>query len=237
VHAQDADDDHPGLVEVEEEPSIIAVTSEGAPLRVPYRERRSDFSINFGVANRSLELSAFRSKIDEQTYKDVLNSNPVNQTELTMGMKYNFVLGSLGADLGYGIGSVGYTSDDALVDRNLDLKYTSASTTLALDSLFDEPYVVPYLRAGLYTVDFTETDGLTSTSQSGTTAPALFYSIGALIQLNWVEPVVAYESYREFGLENAFLDFSITQYSASDTSSDPKLGTDPAFGFGLRLEF
>src|SRR5690606_11565170 len=118
----------------------------------------------------------------------------------------------------------------------------------SLDTLFTEPYVVPYAIAGVYILDHEESkiEDVTNAegeveptvvTLKGTTAPALSYSAGLLIQLNILERQASLHSYKDWGLENAYLDLRITQYARSQRASDPEFGSAPQLGAGFRLEY
>ena len=115
------------------------------------------------------------------------------------------------------------------------LTKTAVGLGIILDALFKEPYVAPYFNGQMYSINFEEV--ATAGKSKGTTTTASAFTVGTLIQLNWIERELSAKSLIEHGLNNTYLDLFATQYSSSGSSTDPKFETGFNFGGGFKLEF
>lgn len=209
---------------------------------VPYRERRSTWGATFAIQNEQMYPSNFISQYDGFTYEKMFGQSPINITQGQVGVKYNFGAGALTAGLLFGAGSVydtiiryEYTPVQD-IDSELELTKMGASFSYMLDTLFAEPYIVPYIEGQIVRFDWQEsTVGLEA--KSGTTDFSTVFTVGALVQLNWLDPASSLEAQKSSGLENTYLDVFASQYQASSGTGDPNFETDFNFGAGLRFEF
>lgn len=211
---------------------------------VPFKERRSDRSIIFGVTMEELVFSNFRSKIDGTTYKEGYKNTPVKLVQGELGLKYNFGLGGISASVIYGAGeSKEKVQDNADVyDSLLTMNKKGVKLSMTFDTLFSEPWVAPYISGQMLSWEWSEhVDNLTTNStygrKSGTTGWTSAFQGGVLLQLNWLDPNSAIMAKNESGMTNAYLDLFVSQYSATTGSEDPNFQTDMTYGGGFKLEF
>lgn len=216
--------DHSGLVEMH-----YPIDAD-----VPYKERRDDFAFTFGVTYENFYPKNYSSIVDAADfYEDMFGEAEIPMFSADLGLKYNFFLGALTAGVGGGYGTISEERGDVY----RDVAFTKASAYLGytMDSVFDEPYVAPYILGGTTLFSIEETAG--TETGSGTTDTCFFYKAGALVQLDWIEDSSSRVGLMEHGLENTYLDLFVTQYSTSANSDDTDTETQLNFGAGLKLEF
>lgn len=200
----------------------------------PYRIRRLDHGLMFGLNYENTQMINYVSIADFTTpFADMFGDIEIPIYNMNLGYKYNFLLGSLAANLGIGYGS--YSSPDSGILRALTLIKYSASASYIADVLFKEPFVAPYVTFGVNQFNITEKAG--EVEYSHETQAAYFYTAGLLLQLNWLDEEVARKSLVDYGLENTYLDVFVTQFQPSIDPEDPNTETEYTFGAGLRLEF
>lgn len=200
----------------------------------PYKQRREDHGIYFGIQYEPLVLVNYASTLQAGLkYKDLFGDEPISLMRVNMDYKYNFALGSLalGADIGTGSVSGNKSGSKA----SLDVMKYGVNLQFTMDMLMDEPYAAPYFGLNLWQMELSETSP--TDSFSATTQMGYNYMLGLLVQLNWIDSDTSKESTFNFGLENTFLDLYITQYAKTEAADDPNTETDLSYGAGLRLEF
>jgi hypothetical protein len=222
------------LVEVEPN-NILPSDLSAIYVMVPYKIRRpawgGSFGINYVMMTPSKYASDFASPalIDFETlYGDG------GLIELSYAHKFNFVLGSIGFEGGYGFYS-NSADDTSFGELDLSLQQARVGIRYVVDAIAYEPVVAPYLGAGAYVTFYKESLG--ADSFNGQTDPALYYYAGLLFQLNWIDKGAAVEAYTEGGIENTFFFIEGRQYMASSTAQDPDFSTDISVSGGLNLEF
>ncbi len=200
----------------------------------PYRDRRLDHGFMFGLNYENTQMFNYVSIVDFTTpFADMFGDIEIPIYNTSVGYKYNFLLGSLAANLGLGYGT--YSSSDSGIFRSLTFTKYSASASYIADALFKEPYVAPYATVGVNQFDITEKAGEAEYSHG--IQAAYFFTAGLLLQLNWLDEDVARKSIVDYGLENTYLDVFVTQFQPSVDPEDPNTETEYTFGAGLRLEF
>ncbi|MFV8256979.1 hypothetical protein ACNQKP_04200 [Bdellovibrio bacteriovorus] len=195
-----------------------------------YKVRRENHGTYVSFDYEAIEFKNFISTLDGQSYKAVFGSDTVNLIQLGVDYKYNFMLGSLAAGAFYGVGKV-----DGNSDRSLEITKYGIGFKFTADMLMNEPYVAPYVGINVWQMGFSEksaTDSFSATTQMGYN-----YTVGLLIQLDWIDYESAKQSTFNWGLENTFIDVYATQYAKTEAPDDPDTTTDFLFGGGLRLEF
>jgi hypothetical protein len=207
---------------------------------VPYRERRSTWGFNFGLQVDQMLPDQYRSPIDDESYTNLFGSSTLNLTQGQLGVKYNFSLGSLGANLVLAAGEIqdSRIGNDVHIDTDADLQLTKMglSFSYVMDNLFPEPYVAPYIEGQMFKMDWLEKTKQ-GVSKSGVTGISTALTIGVLIQLNWIDSDGAFLAQESSGLQNTYLDLFVSQYNSSGDASDPNFQTDYNYGGGLRFEF
>lgn len=223
VFAQDIQSQKPPLVEVQLSEDNLA----------PYKERRSQHGAYVAVEYEALNLNNFISTLDNKSYEELFGSEPVPLIRLDVEYKYNSGLGAASLGVAFGKGSV--SDNRSGTDRTLDITKYGVGFKFAIDTLMDEPYVVPYGGVNLWQMGISEsspTDNFSATTQMG-----FNYSFGLLLQLDWLDYQTAKYTTFNWGVENTFLDLFVTQYAKTTAEDDPNTETDMLYGGGIRLEF
>lgn len=201
----------------------------------PYRDRRRTNGWQFAANYENYQPKEFISSIDGQTYGDMFGNANIGLTSLETGYKFNFSAGSISALAGYGMGTL---QDNRIGEtRVLSVVRPSARAMYILDALFPEPYVAPYGAFGVTALGIDEKISETGDKFSGQAKMGTTLTIGALIQVNWLEDDVSRTGYLQSGVQNTYIDFFLTQYSKSGGENDPNTATVFNWGAGLRLEF
>ncbi len=198
----------------------------------PYRERRGTNGMFFGLDYESLILKNFFSTSDGATYSDLFGSNAIGLIHLSVDYKFNFSLGALtiGGDIGMG------SASGKVSPRKLDVTKYGIGLKYVADALMPEPFVAPYVGLNIWKMGTKET--VTSTeSVSESTGIGYNYTIGLLVQLNWIDYDDARQATFNYGLENTYLDIYATQYAKTDSEADVNTATDILWGAGLKFEF
>ena len=112
-----------------------------------------------------------------------------------------------------------------------------SSAKFIADVLFPEPYVAPYVGITAARLSFKEHDKTNKLDTSEETDICYNYTVGLLIQLDWIDYQAAKEATLDYGLQNTFLDIYMTQYAKTGNEADPNTETDMLWGAGLRMEF
>lgn len=212
-----------GLVELHTPVEIMA----------PYRDHRATNGFMFSAGYENVMLDRYVSIIDFTTfYQEMFGETEFPLMNVDLSYKYNFTLGSLTANVGYGYGSI---KDDASgVARTLTLTKIRGSVSYIADTIFPEPYVAPYGTIGMMNLGIDEQAGDTSAKHA---VDVMFYQVGFLFQLNWLDPDYSRKTITDYSLENTYLDVFMTKYEKSSNAVDPDTSTDFTYGAGIRLEF
>lgn len=213
----------------------------------PYRMRRGRFGSVLSFNYEKFLPTDYYSLIQDKYYDEILGTTPISVFGAEFGIKYNFVMGSITALVGYAAGSVNDTSKG--VD-SMKISITKAAANFALDALMNEPWIVPYGQVGIHQFSWTESS-LNGSSEleeeSSTSNWNLSYKAGVMFQLNWLETMIDTTTHeqglRSSGLENTFLDVFYSVYSrpqkiADGNNDDGEADLSSAqLGVGLKLEF
>ncbi|RYZ89189.1 MAG: hypothetical protein EOP06_09700 [Proteobacteria bacterium] len=215
-------------------------TSDLVELKLPvdtssaYKERRGTHGFMFGLNYENVQFKDYVSIVDfNTTYYGMFGDSEFPIYNLLMSYKLNFVLGALTANAGIGYGT--HSSEDSGTLHKLTVTKYNVSASYIVDNLFKEPYGAPYVSFGINQFNLDEKSGEVAIS-TGIEA-AYFYSVGMLIQLNWLDQSVARDSLRDYGLENTYLDVYVSQFQSSQDGIDPNTQTEYNIGAGLKLEF
>lgn len=223
-----------GLAQAEEPtPNHLVEVEINQDNLAPYKQRRDPYSINFSLNYEHLELKNYQSVLDNMTYSSMFNGEALPLIGLGLAYQYNFFLGSLSLGVNYGMGSISGSASG--VDRSLDITKYGGSLRYTADMIMQEPYLAPYL--GLQMWQFTLDEKSPTDSFSGSTQWGTAFTLGLLIQLNWIDWDTARQTTFNWGLENTFLDIFLTKYGKTNSDEDPNTETDFVYGAGLHLEF
>lgn len=234
--AQDESLDGPAEGEIIEynDPNALVEVHVTQDILAPYKERRENHGLYFGVQYEPLVLKNYQSTLQSGVkYSGLFGDNAISLIRANMNYKYNFSLGSLalGGDIANGEvkGSQSGTATTLSVMKyGLNLQFT-------IDNVWAEPYAAPYFGLNIWQMDISEKSP--SDSYSGVTQMGYNYMLGVLVQLDWLDPDTAKQGTFNSGLENTFLDLYITQYAKTESAEDPNTETDIGYGAGIRLEF
>ena len=214
------------LIEIEYAPELM----------LPYRDRRPDWGSIFGFRYENFLPTGYVSPVDNRSYGVIFGKSPVAMFGLTGGVKSNLGIGALTAELSYSQGSVSAAlqeADGTVFIIGLNLKKIGLHFGVWFDMIWPEPYVVPYVQADVFQINYEEADG---TNQiSGQSGVSLGYSAGLLIQLNWLDTDSALKALVSSGMNNAYLDFFVSQAFAS--GKEPHFSSGLNLGVGMKLEF
>jgi hypothetical protein len=214
-----------GKVEIDYPPSLLE----------PYRERRSDWSFQFATNLENFRPNEFISSNDGLTYDQLFGSSSVPVLQLSLGSKYNLAIGALTVNFIGGYGKV--SGDRSGVSRELEITKKALTAEWILDAIMHEPYVAPYIQGQILEIEYRD-KGAAVGDSSGRTALTSGYTLGLLIQLNFLDPTdTAMVANKNYGLNNTFIDIFASQYNTSQASDDPDFKTTLNWGAGLRLEF
>lgn len=204
---------------------------------VPYKIRRPRwghlFTITYSLYNPINYETDYLSPA-QGSFEELYGSAQTPLLEFCYTYKWNFNLGSLGAEVAYGY-YVNDASDSLLGDAQLNLQNLRVGARYVMDTLWDEPRVAPYAMAGAYQIIYSETQA--NASFDGTTFVAPYFGAGAFLQLGWLDPVAAVDAYSDAGVENTFVFLEVRKHIASTDAKDPDFSTGMDLSAGLSLEF
>ena len=220
-----------GLVEVDHYP-YVKTNNPRHPYRpISYRGRRRAFGMYF-FAGVSLYQPKF--VIDKQ---DTLG-NPTDysaaQTNLTGGgisPKWNSPVGSLGLDLAAGVYQVPTTAGGG---TGVIATIFQGGVSWTLDTVLPNPYVAPYVSAGYYRVNYTETGSNHLISKTTSIAP--YVAGGVLVQLNWLDLKDSISLWQQTGIINTYLYLEGRSWLRG-APTEPDFSSPMAYAAGLKLEF
>lgn len=199
---------------------------------VPYRDRRGLITGFFGVQADMFSPVNYSPNYQSRnvTYQSYYGGQQNTGVDLVFGAKMNFLFGSLGASITGGF----FTAKNETDHATLSVQPITLGGIFALDALFSEPYIVPYVVAGEYIAYYSET--LPTQSVSGRTPMALFYAVGLMFQLDWLDTEAHATAFEDFGLENTFL-FVEGRSLFKSADPVPNFSTPLQVNAGLRVEF
>lgn len=227
--------DTTGLVEVEPTQILPSDLSYSYVL-VPYRVRKKTSGTMFTLSYSLFEPKNYESFYIAKSVADfstLYGSATTALVEMIFTKKWHFKIGSIGYETSYGI----YANDsntDVLTSK-LSLSLARVGLKYMMDNISPEPYFVPYIAGGAYVAIYDETQS--ALSNKGNTSPAMYYTFGALIQLDFIDKDAAKNAYLDAGVENTFWFIEARQFLASSVEKDPDFSTDLNFNTGLSLEF
>ncbi len=213
-----------GLVEVE--PSIDYLA--------PYLHRRPSVGILFAVGVEHFRPEKYRSVIDDNIYSTIYENKVIPLPEVSLTLRKNFSTFSMGASLDYAMGSVTMAST---TKRELELIKKAGSLSLYLDGLWEDPYLVPFIKVQYFTTTYHET--VNGASKAGQTSAAISPRFGLMFNLNYLDPDpnAARNGLRDSGLQNTYLSVYYSQNSTSNQSGDPDFESTANWGANVVLEF
>lgn len=199
----------------------------------PYKERRLDHGYYFSLGYEALVLNHFTSGIDLLTYDELFGSNPIPLIKVEFDYKYNTGLGSLVAGLELGMGK--NSSAASGTERSLEVMKYGIATKFVADMIWKEPYVAPYVGLNVWQMELNEETPTEKLNEK--TSISYNYTIGLMLQLDWIDYNTAKQATFNLGLENTFIDLYVTQYMNTGDESEANTETDFLYGANIRFEF
>lgn len=219
---------------------------------LPYKQRRGTHGAVFAVGMETLNPKDYRSQFNDGHYDTFTSGKKISLVNVELGYKHN--LSALGSVSVVGVfGTGGVDGSDGTNDRNFAFTKYGLSANFAVDAILDEPWVVPYVQAGVHQFSAAETGVLAGNEETRTATAGLAgnYKFGLLFQLDWIESSIdknaRADRLRSSGLENTYIDVFMTEYLASSkaidpaaafgTEGDPNMHSSAQIGVALKLEF
>ncbi len=218
----------------EEETQTVTIIEKKDPYK-DYLLRRTNWGWVIGFEQQNFLPSTYSSPIDGSEYSEVYGKKSALGTGAKLLLKFNGSFGSamVGPDFSTGKTSSSFSGDA----RTLNYTQIGARLQINLDSLFSEPYVVPYGAYRFSQFSFNESSTNTPGDYKTTASLVTGQTLGVLLQLNWIDPDTAHLGYWNYSLENTYVDIFITRWDKPASTTDPDASSDFALGFGLTLEF
>mgnify|MGYP000629681816 CR=1 FL=1 len=172
---------------------------------------------------------------ESHLFEDVFAGQPSDLFQGDIGLKWN--LGPISLGLGGNYGMSSHSVDDPVGTFSLDIKKYGLGARIAVDNVFETPWVVPYANFNFYKMVFTESYG--SDTDEYETGFGLAYSFGIMVNLNWADTDTVFSSRQEIGLRNTYLDLFAMKYenTSAETEGEPFTESDFNYGVGLTFEF
>jgi hypothetical protein len=233
-------------------PSVPNYTGDGQitverpkDVTLPYKERRNNWGVLFAINYEQFNPENYNSLILNQDYKTISGDKSIPLIGAEFGVKYNFLLGSVSALVGYSQGEIDNKSTG--LDQ-ITTSISKADINIAIDGVMNEPYIVPYAQFGMHSINWSEegTVGAVTSEESFTTDWNFHYKVGFSFQLNWIEKAIDPSSQEDSvrsGLENTYLDVFYTSYAQPAQVAEVNGAEGEAdlqssqIGAGLKLEF
>lgn len=228
---------HAAQMVVVEPTNIAPGITEGDYKLVPYSERRSDWGVKIGLEYLAYQPVDYRPAFLELDYADVYKAPSVPLIEFQLGVKRNFSLGSLAIEAGLAVFKTESKQEvEDLSASTLTLYPVRLGFTYNMDNIFsDEPWIVPYVSGGAYTIYYRESQP--GVSFNGNTQIAPYANVGIGINLDWFDRDNARIAYESSGIESTHFFVEARKYFQTSVDSDPDFETDGTWGAGLHVEF
>lgn len=192
-----------------------------------YLEERSVWGYQFSVERETFYPESYVTLIDDSNYTDFF-SQGLELNSVKYQFKRNFPFVSLGLGFSYGIGNQ-EAANELEISRTVEFSVSSLSVEVILDGLMKEPYVVPYLSAGIYRGSYKEEQKSTNQKETGNTSFSSRLGLGLQMQLDFID-----KDRSPSFLKNTFLFAEIKQYGSTEGKTNL---VQQNYSLGLRLEF
>lgn len=196
----------------------------------PYRERRSSWGGNFSAGVGQFNPTNYKPDfVVGQSFDSYYGAAESPMVDINFGIQKNFSFGSVTGEFG---GS--FYSNQGKNNTTLKVTPVRAGLKLSLDTLFSEPYIVPYASGGVYTAIYDES--VAAQSVKGNTEISFYYTVGSLFQLDWLDQDSDIDAYEDNGIENTFIYLEAQSYMAS-SKRVPNFESTLQIAAGLKLEW
>ncbi|MBX9767875.1 MAG: hypothetical protein K2X47_11435, partial [Bdellovibrionales bacterium] len=165
----------------------------------PYKDRRQRWATLFNIGTSFFNPTEYEPEYAVGAFNNLYGQGIGETIDISMGAKLN--LGNAGA-LAFLIGG-GQYKKTASNGSSLSLTPVTAGAVYYLDTLFKEPYVVPYVGGGGYTLFYRE--ALASSAVGGRTGFGFYYVAGLAFQLDWMDEYGDLHQFSESEIENTFI--------------------------------
>lgn len=195
-----------------------------------YKERYPKVSTLWSLSSSPIQPRDYFRVSDGQAYQSLYGDASLSSLELAFFLRYKVSLFDVGLGLSTSQGTVRSQLEPG---TSLGLQMSSAKFRIWMNSLFNEPYLVPFFGSEYHNLMVTESNSAESLVSEF--PGVLTYKVGVQIQLNLLDPQSSSRALAEMGLENTFIEFSYF----SLLQKDPALFLAPFEGIsvGLALEF
>lgn len=239
----------------------------------PYRQRRKTWGFELSATYSFFEPANYQSFFYEQqdpqnNFDNLYDSASLGYISLIASIRYNSTLGGVSLGLGGGY----YKNKGRNNSLDLSLIPLQTRLTWTLDNIMEEPYIAPYAAMGLGYVSIieeqdavgvdpnplpptdpnnppTNTNANTNSERRGQFV--LFYDVGVLIQLDWMEKSADLSMQTSSGMENAYIKAGMMAFFSNLNGLNPDettdidgrlinnrdLTSDLAFHIGFQIEF
>ncbi len=221
------------------EPHLVEVLPTALNL-YSYRERRPRWGKTIAFGGSTYQPSNYESFTSDSggnaiavQYNDIYQ-NKMPMFESSFVVKRNLAFGSLGAEVGVGFRKDSGTGSYA--GSSLTTTLIRLGGAFYLDTIFAEPYVVPYVSAGVYTIVHYE-NSETVASPNGHTGIAPYMTAGVQVQLDGIDRDSARAAYNSSGLESAFVYLEARTFLNGSEPSGEDVSSPFHGNLGMRLEF
>ena len=205
-------------------------------LMLPYRQRKVSRGALIGIQRVQYSPSNFSSMLDGRNFGDSY-FNPINVINIQLERKFNFDLFSFGMGIGYLSGS-----SSGEFGQSLSLEGPAVSLSVLIDGITDEPYVAPFFNLQITNVSLKEENDYLSADINYNLSSII--TLGANVQLNWLDESTAFQALNDVGLENSYITLAImmakinsAQINLESNLTVPDVSMDSAFKVGMTLEF
>lgn len=155
--------------------------------------------------------------------------------DLNINFKRNFSALSLGLNIGVSFAKVGSKEDTP--DLDITLNPLRLGLVAALDNVFKKnPYIVPYIGAGIQTIKYEEENKTTELSEKETSGMSQYINGGLMFQIDWIDRETGLESFYEAGLQNTFIYLDFINYMSAEEKNKPNLEA-AILSAGIRVEY
>lgn len=224
-----------GMVLVEPLNVIVTSDDSGDFALKAYRDRRPTWGATTSLGYSSYQPSKYEPDFaPPAAFASVYGSAEFPLLEILITVKRNMALGSLGAEVGVGYYS-NTSSDKNYGDSTLTLMPVRFGGVFALDALSPQPYFVPYIAGGMYTMVFNESLG--GNSHNGNTQVAPYFHGGVAFTLDWIDRYGATTAYRESSVQSTYAYVEAQGYMPAGAEADGDFSSDVNYAAGLRIEF
>ena len=243
------------LVRTREEPEAVRTGAPGEYVEVripsdvfaPYKQRQGDWGFLFSIGAEQTFFPNLLTQVgldigDDYTFEEMFGKSGISMLNIELGPKYNTPMGSFAVLAGYATLN---KEDNRVTNVSLDrtkseISFTRYAITMLyyLDTLFTEPYLVPYVGGGLWQANYREaTMSIEKETKSITTEPGTQYRFGALLGLDWLEENASRVARKRNGTQGTFLNIYASSTQMAESNADPDFTTDMDLGASLIIEF